>query len=231
MAHLLESAVRGRCNVLVSGAAGAGKTALLNALCRCIPAEERLVSVESTPELRLEHPHAVRMATQCAGSDGQGEISARVLVRNAQRMRPDRILVGEIRDAEALEVLQAMNAGHEGSMATLHASTPADALARLELLVGLAGFQGAPRTLRQLVASAVDLVVQVDRLAGGRRWVTAIREITGVVDDQYQVQDLFRYDADDDHFAREAFQPVCPRLRRALKQPRGRSGLSSLPHA
>jgi len=231
MAQLLESAVRGRCNVLISGPAGAGKTALLNALSQCIPGDERLVSVESAAELRLGHPHAVRLATQPAGADGRGEITARVLVRDAQRMRPDRILVGEIRDAEALDVLQAMNAGHEGSMATIHANTPADCLSRLELLVGTAGFKGCDRTLRQTIASALDLVVQVDRLPGGRRCVTAIREIAGVVDQQYQAQDLFRYDADADRFAREAFQPVRPRLRRALQQRPRRNGLGSVPHA
>jgi len=231
MARLLESAVRGRCTVLVSGPSGGGKTALLNALGLCIPADERVVSIESTAELRLAHAQVVRLVTQPAGRDGRGEVSARMLVRHAQRMRPDRLLVGDIRDAEAFDLLQAMSSGHEGSMATLHASTPADCLGRLELLLGSAGFQGAERALRQTIASAVDLVVQVGRLPGGRRCVTSVREIAGVVDDHYQVQDLFRHEADTDRFTREAFQAVGPRLRRALRHRPHPVGLGSVPHA
>jgi pilus assembly protein CpaF len=229
MLNLLGAAVRSRCNLLVSGGTGAGKTTLLNVLAQSIPACERIVTIEDTAELRFDHPHVVAMETRPPNLEGSGEIDARALVRNALRMRPDRIIVGETRGSEVIEMLQAMNSGHQGSMSTIHANSPRDALSRIELLVGLAGFQGSERTLRQNVSSAIDLIVQADRLPSGQRKVVAISEIAGVADGQYQVHDLFRYDERKDAFARDVVQPSRARLRTAVSAP-SRSPFRGLPY-
>jgi pilus assembly protein CpaF len=177
VAALLAWAVRARCNVLVSGGTGAGKTTLLNALAGCIPAGERVVTIEDAAELRLPLEHVVRLEARPANAEGAGEVRVRDLVRNALRMRPDRIVVGEVRGAEALDMLQAMNTGHEGSLSTCHANGPADALRRVETMV-LSGAPGLPLSaVREQVASALDLVVQVARVPGGRRAVVAVDEV------------------------------------------------------
>ncbi|MCU1485646.1 MAG: hypothetical protein JWN67_2392 [Actinomycetia bacterium] len=184
VADLLGWAVRARCNVLVSGGTGAGKTTLLNALAGCIPPGERVVTVEDAAELRLPLEHVVRLEARPANAEGAGEVRVRDLVRNALRMRPDRIVVGEVRGAEALDMLQAMNTGHEGSLSTCHANGPADALRRLETMV-LGGAPGLPlAAVREQVAAAVDLVVQVARVAGGRRAVVAVDEVVPLGDER-----------------------------------------------
>jgi pilus assembly protein CpaF len=177
VAALLAWAVRARCNVLVSGGTGAGKTTLLNALAGCIPPGERVVTIEDAAELRLPLEHVVRLEARPPNAEGAGEVRIRELVRNALRMRPDRIVVGEVRGAEALDMLQAMNTGHEGSLSTCHANGPADALRRLETMV-LSGSPGLPlAAVREQVAAALDLVVQVARVPGGRRAVVAVDEV------------------------------------------------------
>jgi pilus assembly protein CpaF len=182
VAALLGWAVRARCNVLVSGGTGAGKTTLLNALAGCIPAGERVVTIEDAAELRLPLEHVVRLEARPANAEGAGEVRVRDLVRNALRMRPDRIVVGEVRGAEALDMLQAMNTGHEGSLSTCHANGPVDALGRLETMV-LSGAPGLPLSaVREQVAAAVDLVVQVARVPGGGRAVVAVDEVVPLGD-------------------------------------------------
>ncbi len=224
MMRLLSDAVSGRCNILVSGGTGAGKTTLLNVLSHAIRPDERLVTIEDTAELRFEHPHVVRLETRPANLDGDGEIDARSLVRNALRMRPDRIVIGEIRGDEVIDMLQAMNTGHQGSMSSIHANTARDCLARIELLVGLAGYQGGERTLRQNIANALDLIVQIERLSSGERRVTSITEITGFSEGQFQSHELFTYDREEDRFVRGSVQPVGLRLWEALQsRPAGRA--------
>ena len=182
VADLLATAVRAGSNLVVSGGTGAGKTTLLNALAACIPAGERVVTVEDAAELRLPLEHVVRLEARPANAEGAGEVRVRDLVRNALRMRPDRIVVGEVRGAEALDMLQAMNTGHEGSLSTCHANGPADALRRLETMV-LSGAPGLPlAAVREQVASAVDLVVQVARVGAGRRAVVAVDEVVPLGD-------------------------------------------------
>jgi len=188
---LLRQAVQARCNLLVAGSTGAGKTTLLNVLSSFIPGSERLITIEDAAELNLGHPHVVRLETRPPNLEGSGAITARELVRNALRMRPDRIILGEIRGPEVLDMLQAMNTGHDGSMATLHANNPRDALNRLELLAGFAGYNGSEVTLRQQIASSVDLIVHIGRLPDGRRRVLTVEEIIDVADDHYVTQSLF----------------------------------------
>lgn len=192
---LLRHAVQGRCNLLVAGSTGAGKTTLLNVLSSFIPHSERLITIEDAAELNLRHPHVVRLETRPANIEGAGAITARELVRNALRMRPDRIILGEIRGPEVLDMLQAMNTGHDGSMATIHANNPRDALNRLELLAGFAGYTGSELTLRQQIASSVDLIVHIGRLRDGRRKVLAIEEIISVADNYYSTQSLYQHDS------------------------------------
>jgi len=190
---VLRAAVTGRVSLLVSGGTGSGKTTLLNALSAFIPATERLVTVEDTAELRLRQPHVVRLETRPANAEGVGEVRPRELVRNALRMRPDRILVGECRGPEALDMLQAMNTGHEGSLTTVHANTPRDALARLEVMVATAGLDLPLPVVRRSITSAVRLVVQTARLAGGPRRVVAVAEVAGVRRGRYAVRTIFRF--------------------------------------
>jgi pilus assembly protein CpaF len=191
---LLQAAVLGRCNILISGGTSSGKTSLLNALASFIPHGERVITVEDTAELSLNHPHVVRLESRLGGFDGSGAVSIRELVRNSLRMRPDRIVVGEVRGAEVLEMLQAMNTGHDGSMATIHANSPRDCLYRIEMLAGFAGFQGSEDSLRRQIASAIDFIVQISRLGNGRRVITAVTEVTGVTDNMISTQDMYRHE-------------------------------------
>jgi pilus assembly protein CpaF len=191
---LLEAMVLGRCNIIVSGGTSSGKTSLLNALASFIPPQERVITIEDTAELSLNHPHVVRLESRLGSFDGEGSVSIRDLVRNSLRMRPDRIVVGEVRGTEVLEMLQAMNTGHDGSMSTIHANSARDALYRLEMLAGFAGFQGSENSLRRQIASAVDFIVQIARLSSGRRVISSITEVTGVGDNIITTQDMYRHD-------------------------------------
>ncbi|WP_027897277.1 CpaF family protein [Zestomonas thermotolerans] len=213
--EFLEDAVARRCNILVSGGTGTGKTTMLNLLSQSIAANERIVTIEDTAELQLKHEHVVRLETRPPNADGHGEVTARELVRNALRMRPDRIILGEIRGAEVLDVLTAMNTGHDGSMSTVHANNASDALLRLETLVGLSGVQVTERTLRQTVCAAIDLVIQLTRLADGRRCVSEVLEVVGLREGQYVTNTLFRLDRrGSGGFVREAANPAGEKLRR-----------------
>jgi pilus assembly protein CpaF len=191
MALFLEGLVRAKVNLLISGGTGSGKTTLLNILSGYISPGERVVTIEDVAELQLQQPHVVRLETRPANVGGQGEINQRALVRNALRMRPDRIVIGEVRGAEALDMLQAMNTGHEGSMTTIHANTPRDALSRLENMMAMAGLPG--RAARQQMASAIAVVVQTLRLTDGRRKITSIEEITGMEGEVISSQEIFRF--------------------------------------
>jgi pilus assembly protein CpaF len=194
MLILLEAAVQARINILISGGTGAGKTTLLNVLSRYIPHDERLVSIEDAAELALQQPHVVRLETRLPNLEGVGAITQRDLVRNSLRMRPDRIIIGEVRGPEALDMLQAMNTGHEGSLTTIHANDTRDALSRLEMMVTMAGFEVPLPVIRKYVSSAICLLVHVTRLKGGARRLSRISEIVGLKKGRrYVVQDLFEF--------------------------------------
>jgi pilus assembly protein CpaF len=193
MAAVLAAAVKGRVTVLVSGGTGSGKTTMLNALSSYISPKERLITIEDAAELQLQQPHVGRMETRPPNIEGKGEIRQRELVKNALRMRPDRIVVGECRGEEAFDMLQAMNTGHEGSMTTIHANTPRDALGRLETMIGMAGFPMTIQSLRTQIASAIRMVVQLQRMSDGKRKVVAVSEVTGIEGDVIQMQEIFRY--------------------------------------
>ena len=193
MLRLLAACVHSRLNILVSGGTGAGKTTVLNALSSFIPGTERLVTIEDAAELRLQQAHVVRLETRPPNTEGRGEVSARDLVKNALRMRPDRIIIGEVRSGEALDMLQAMNTGHEGSLTTIHANTPRDALARLETMVLFAGTALPTRAIREQVASALHLIVQVSRMSDGTRRITSITEVSTMEGDVITTQEIFRY--------------------------------------
>ncbi|MFO0879670.1 MAG: CpaF family protein [Gemmataceae bacterium] len=194
MVELLRAAVQARINILISGGTGAGKTTFLNVLSRHIPHDERLVSIEDAAELHLQQPHVVRLETRLPNLEGVGEITQRDLVRNSLRMRPDRIIIGEVRGAEALDMLQAMNTGHEGSLTTIHANDTRDALARLEMMITMAGFEMPLPVIRSYVQSAVRLLVHVTRLKGGARKVARISELRGLRKGRrYVVRDLFEF--------------------------------------
>lgn len=193
-ADLLAGCVKGRLNILVSGGTGAGKTTTLNVLSSFIPEDERIVTIEDAAELRLVQDHVLRLESRPPNIEGKGAITIRDLVKNSLRMRPDRVVVGEIRDAAALDMLQAMNTGHDGSISTLHANTPRDALARLETMVLMAGMDLPVRAIREQVASAVDLIIQQSRLKDGTRRITAITEIVGMEGDIITTQDVFLFD-------------------------------------
>jgi len=192
---LLNVAVANRCNILVSGGTSSGKTSLLNALAFFVPEYERVVTVEDTAELSLNHPHVVRLESRQGGFDGSGLVSIRDLIRNSLRMRPDRVVVGEVRGAEVMDMLQAMNTGHDGSMATIHANSPRECLYRIEMLAGFAGFQGSEDSLRRQIAGALDFIVQIGRLSNGKRRVLSITEVTGMGDNVIATQELYRYEA------------------------------------
>lgn len=194
ISRVLEMAVQARCNILISGGTSSGKTSLLNALASFIPEHERVVSIEDTAELALNHAHVVRLESRAGGFDGSGHVSIRDLLRNSLRMRPDRIIVGEVRGSEVLELLQAMNTGHDGSMGTIHASSPRECLYRVEMLAGFAGFQGSEASLRRQIAGAIDFIVQIGRLANGKRRLVSLSEITGMTGDVISMQELFRYE-------------------------------------
>jgi pilus assembly protein CpaF len=194
MIDFLSAAVQSRCNVIISGGTGSGKTTLLNCLSRYISAEERVITIEDAAELQLQQPHVVRLETRPSNMEGKGEVTQRDLVKNCLRMRPDRIVIGECRAGETLDMLQAMNTGHDGSMTTIHANNTRDAMQRLEVMILMAGYDIPSKAMRQQIASAVNVIVQANRLTGGRRKVTRITEITGMEGDQVQMHDLFGFE-------------------------------------
>ena len=193
MVDLLKAAVSGRVSILISGGTGSGKTTLLNALSCHIPAHERLITIEDAAELQLQQPHVGRLETRPTNAEGRGEIRQRELVKNALRMRPDRIIIGECRGEEAFDMLQAMNTGHEGSMSTVHANSPRDALKRLEQMVAMAGMAMNVASIRSQIASAITLTVQLQRLPDGKRRVTSISEIIGMEGDSIQMQEIYQF--------------------------------------
>ena len=194
MAHLLAAMVRAKLNILIAGGTGTGKTTTLNVLSSFIPANERIVTIEDAAELQLQQPHVIRLETRPPNAESRGEVTQRALVRNALRMRPDRIILGEVRGEETFDMLQAMNTGHEGSMATVHANSPRDALMRLENMMALANVPMNSRAVRQQMASALTAVVQIQRYSDGRRRVVSLCEITGMEGDVLTTQEIFRFD-------------------------------------
>ncbi|MDX2032299.1 MAG: CpaF family protein [Blastocatellia bacterium] len=194
IADMLRMCVRARLNIVISGGTGAGKTTLLNALSAFIPEDERIITIEDSAELMLQQPHVARMETRPRNIEGKGEITQRELVKNALRMRPDRIVIGEVRAGEAIDMLQAMNTGHDGSLTTIHANTPRDALTRIETMIQMAGLRLSERAMRQQITSAINLVIQVSRLSDGTRRVTSICEILGIDRREIAMQELFRYE-------------------------------------
>jgi len=207
MLQLLELAVAHRFNIVVAGGTGSGKTTLLNLLSKWIPQKERLITIEDAAELRLDHPNLVSLEVRQSNSEGHGHVSIRDLLRNSLRMRPDRIIVGECRGGEALDMLQAMNTGHEGSLTTIHANSPRDALSRLEVMIMMAGFDLPLGAIRDQIASAIDLVIQQQRCSDGHRRVVSITEITGVESGVIQSQELFRWRADRKAFSSTGIMP------------------------
>src|SRR5437667_7211896 len=193
MADLLQAAVQGKISLIVSGGTGSGKTTLLNALSNYIPPNERIITIEDAAELQLQLPHVLRMETRPANAEGRGEIRQRELVKNALRMRPDRIIVGECRGEEAFDMLQAMNTGHEGSMTTVHANSPRDAIKRLEQMVSMAGMNMNSISIRSQIASAMRLLIQLQRLPDGRRRLVSISEITGMEGEVFQMHEVYRF--------------------------------------
>jgi len=193
VADVLRGVVASRLNVLISGGTGAGKTTLLNVLSSFIPRDERIVTIEDSAELQLQQPHVVRLETRPPNIEGRGEINQRDLVRNSLRMRPDRIVVGEVRGAEALDMLQAMNTGHDGSLTTVHANTPRDALSRIETMVSMTGLQLPIKALRSQIASAINVVVQVERSEDGKRRLVSVQEINGMEGDIITMSEIFAF--------------------------------------
>ena len=194
IAEMLQMCVKARLNMVISGGTGAGKTTLLNALSAYIPEDERIVTIEDSAELQLQQPHVVRLETRPPNIEGRGEVTQRELVKNALRMRPDRIVIGEVRSGEAIDMLQAMNTGHDGSLTTIHANTPRDALSRLETMIQMTGMRLSERAMRQQIASAIDLVLQVARLSDGSRRVTSISELTGMEGETITMQEIFQFE-------------------------------------
>ena len=193
MADVLEGVVRGRRNVIISGGTGSGKTTMLNALSTYIDERERIVTIEDSAELQLQQEHVARLETRPPNIEGKGEVSQRDLVKNALRMRPDRIILGECRAGEAFDMLQAMNTGHDGSMTTVHANTPRDALSRIEQMVGMSGIDVSPRSARAQIAAAINVVVQIGRLSDGKRKVLSLSEVTGMEGETITMQEIFRF--------------------------------------
>ncbi|MDX1624443.1 MAG: CpaF family protein, partial [Gemmatimonadota bacterium] len=194
MLELLQGVVKARLNVLISGGTGAGKTTLLNVLSGSIPANERIVTIEDSAELQLRQPHVARLETRPPNVEGKGEVTARQLVINALRMRPDRIIVGEVRGPEAVDMLQAMNTGHDGSLTTLHANSTRDALSRLETMISMANLKLPEKAMRQQVAAAIDVVIQITRLSDGSRRVASISEIVGMEGEVITMQEIFQFE-------------------------------------
>ena len=193
MLHFLDACVKGKLNIIVSGGTGSGKTTLLNVLSSYIPGDERIVTIEDSAEVQLKQEHVVTLESRPGNIEGKGAITIRDLVVNALRMRPDRIIVGEVRSKETLDMLQAMNTGHDGSLTTAHANSPRDCMSRLETMVMMSGTELPSKAIRDQISSAIDLVIQQSRLRDGTRKVTAISEITGMEGDVIQIQDIFRY--------------------------------------
>lgn len=194
MALIIAALVKAKTNILVSGGTGSGKTTLLNIMSGFIPDNERIITIEDAAELRLQQPHVVRLETRAPNLEGKGEISQRDLLKNTLRMRPDRIVVGEVRGAEVLDMLQAMNTGHEGSLTTIHANSARDSLTRLENMIGLAGMRVEQRALRQQIVSAITVIIQSARLSDGRRKVTSIQEVTGMEGEMITLQEIFCFE-------------------------------------
>jgi pilus assembly protein CpaF len=194
MIELLNGVIKARLNILISGGTGAGKTTLLNIMSSFIPPTERIVTIEDSAELQLRQPHVVRLETRPANIEGTGEVAQRMLLVNALRMRPDRIIMGECRGPEAVDMLQAMNTGHDGSLTTLHANTARDALSRLETMIAMASLDLPEKAMRQQIANAIQVVIQVSRLGDGTRKITNISEITGMEGDVITMQDIFVFD-------------------------------------
>ena len=227
VAEFLFGAIRARVSTVISGGTGSGKTTLLNALSKAISDKERLITIEDAAELQLQQPHVVRMETRPPNIEGKGEIRQRELVKNALRMRPDRVILGEVRGEEAFDMLQAMNTGHEGSMATIHANTPRDAVTRLEQMVAMSGMRLPAESIRGQIASAVGLVVQAMRMSDGKRRLTSVTEITGMEGNVVQMQEIFAFNrtgADADGTVRGEFRatglrPRCldEMIRRGIK--------------
>jgi pilus assembly protein CpaF len=224
--EFLEAALHAELNLLISGGTGSGKTTLLNAMSTAISEHERIVTIEDAAELRLNQRHVLRMEARPKNVEGQGEIPIRELVRNSLRMRPDRIIVGEVRGAEALDMLQAMNTGHDGSLSTIHANSPRDALGRVETMVLMAGLEFPMRAVRQQLSSALDLIVHIERFADGARRVTSIVEVQRMESDMITLQDLFEYKIDPDQgesggmLRPTGLRPTTPKFdRRAVKLP------------
>jgi pilus assembly protein CpaF len=193
VAEILKAVVKARLNVIISGGTGSGKTTMLNALSSYIDERERIVTIEDSAELQLQQEHVARLETRPANIEGTGEVNQRDLVKNALRMRPDRIILGECRSGEAFDMLQAMNTGHDGSMTTVHANTPRDALSRIEQMIGMSGIDIAPRSARGQIASAVNIVIQIGRLSDGRRKLLSLSELTGMEGDTITMQEIWRF--------------------------------------
>jgi pilus assembly protein CpaF len=194
VAQLIQACVRGRLNIVIGGGTGSGKTTTLNVLSSFVPADERIITIEDAAELQLRQEHVIRMESRPPNLEGRGEIAVRDLVRNSLRMRPDRIIIGEVRDAAALDMLQAMNTGHDGSITTVHSNSPRDSLARLETMVLMAGIELPQRAIREQMASAIDLIVHQARLKDGTRRITHITEVEGMEGDIITLQDAFLFD-------------------------------------
>lgn len=192
--EMLMGIVRARVSVLISGGTGSGKTTMLNVLSGFIPSTERIVTIEDSAELQLRQDHVLRLETRMANIEGKGEVTQRALVRNSLRMRPDRIIMGEVRSDEALDMLQAMNTGHDGSLATVHANTPQDAVARIETMVAMGGLNIPPHAVRQQIASAIQVVIQVQRLSDGSRKLISLQEIYGLTDGEIELREIFRFE-------------------------------------
>ena len=193
VAEVLRAIVEGRLNIIISGGTGSGKTTLLNALSSFIDERERIVTIEDSAELQLQQNHVARLETRPANIEGRGEVNQRDLVKNALRMRPDRIILGECRTGEAFDMLQAMNTGHDGSMTTVHANTPRDALSRIEQMIGMSGIDISPRSARAQIASAINVVIQIGRLSDGRRKLLSLSELTGMEGETITMQEIFRF--------------------------------------
>jgi pilus assembly protein CpaF len=222
MLEVLSGVVQARLNVLISGGTGAGKTTLLNILSSFIPENERIVTIEDSAELQLRQPHVVRLETRAANVEGSGHVPQRLLLVNSLRMRPDRIVVGEVRGPEAVDMLQAMNTGHDGSLTTLHANTPRDALSRLETMISMASLNLADKAMRQQIASAIDVVIQVSRLSDGTRKIVKVAEIVGMEGEIITMQDIFVFEReglDEDGMVVGRFRPsgIRPRFAERLK--------------
>ena len=245
MVMLLEGATKARLNMVISGGTGSGKTTLLNTLSSFIPSTDRIITIEDAAELQLQQEHVVRLETRPPNIEGKGAVTATDLVRNALRMRPERVIIGECRGPETLDMLQAMNTGHEGSMTTIHSNSPRDGIARMETLIMMAGFELPVKAMRQQIASAVDIIIQANRLQGGKRRVTHITEIVGMEQDTVVMQDIYLYQKDGidesgttprslhlhgcaSQFHASAGSSGCPLARQRFHQTRDAGGLISV---